>query len=204
MLRLPWDNGAGAGEVDVAGTIDNLQFHDLFLQQPQGPARASLGRLGTSQGNQFGFLLAVKNPSNPRCRPLLATQDSLEAFLRQLLSHPVNHRNAGAQSLDDPAVAPTCTGFRDIGLQQYSRLQQPLRRALAFPYQRFKPFAFLAAQPNNILLYRNLLGSHDRLRRPRCDGIESQNHLHFKLIEAGDWRRSPPTIANWLMTPAEY
>src|SRR6267154_6797985 len=65
--------------------------------------------------------------------------------------------------------------FRDIGLQQYSRLQQPLRRAFAFPYQRFKPFAFLAAQPNNILLYRNLLGSHDCLRRPRCDGIESQN-----------------------------
>src|SRR6267142_6695717 len=79
MLRLSWDNGAGAGEVDIAGTIDNLQFHDLFLQQPQGPARASLGRLGTSQGNQFGFLLAVKNPGNPRCRPLLAAQHGLEA-----------------------------------------------------------------------------------------------------------------------------
>jgi len=91
-----------------------------------------------------------------------------------------------SKALDDPAVTPTCTGFRDIGLQQYSRLQQPLRRACAFPYQRIKLFAFLAAQPNNILLYRNLLGSHDRLRRPRCDGIESQNHHHFKLIEAGD------------------
>src|SRR5467141_72153 len=186
MLRLSWDNGAGAGEVDVAGTIDNPQFHDLFLQQPQGPTRASLGRLGTSQGNQFGFLLAVKNPSNPRCRPLLATQHSLEAFFHQLLSDPVNHRNAGVQSLDDPAVAPTCTGFRDIGLQYYSRLQQPLRRALAFAYPRFTPFAFLAAQPHDILLYRNLLGPPHFLRRPRCDGIESQNPSQFKLIGAGD------------------
>src|SRR5260370_6799552 len=30
----------------------------------QGPACASLGRLGTGQGNQLGLLLAVKNPSN--------------------------------------------------------------------------------------------------------------------------------------------
>src|SRR5712672_1977041 len=151
------------------------EFHNLFLQQPQGPACASLGRFGTSQGNQFSFLLAVKNPRNRWRRPLLATQHSLEAFFHQLLSHPVNHGNAGVQSLDDPAVTPACTGFRDIGLQQYSRLQQPLRRAFAFPYQRFKPFAFLAAQPNNILLYRNLLGSHDYLRRSRCDESESQN-----------------------------
>src|SRR5712691_2966776 len=32
-----------------------------------------------------------------------------------------------------------------------------------------QPLAFLAAQPHDILLYRNLLHSHDRLRRPRCD-----------------------------------
>src|ERR1019366_9015995 len=94
--------------------------------------------LGTSQGNQFGFLLAVKNPRNRRRRPLLAAQHRLEAFLRQLLPHPVNHRCAGVQSLDNPAVTPAFTGFRDIGLQQYSRLQQPLGRALAFPYQRLK------------------------------------------------------------------
>jgi len=49
-----------------------------------------------------------------------------------------------------------------------------------------KAVAFLAAQPNNILLYRNLLGSHHRLRRSRCDRIESQNHSPFKLIEATD------------------
>jgi len=74
--------------------------------------------------------------------------------------------NAGVQSPDDPAVTPAFTGFRDIGLQQYPRLQQPLRWALSFSYQRFELLAFLAAQPHNILLYRNLLRSHDPLRRP--------------------------------------
>jgi hypothetical protein len=163
-----------------------LQFHDLFLQQPQGPARASLGRFGTSQRNQFGFFLAVKNPCNRRCRPLLAAQHSLEAFFHQLLPDPVNHRCAGLQRLDNPVVTPAFTGFRHIGLQQYPRLQQPLRCALAFAYQRFELLTFLTAQPHNILLYRNVLRSHDCLRRIRCDQSESQNSCPCKLIEASD------------------
>src|SRR5882672_11129320 len=149
------------------------EFHDLFLQQPQGPACASLGRFGASQGNQLGFLLAIKNPCNRRRCPLLAAQHSLETFLSQLLPHSVNHGNAGVESLDDPAVTPAFTGFRDIGLQQYSRLQQPLSWALALSYQRLKPLAFLDAQPHDILLYRNFPGSHDRLRRWRCNESES-------------------------------
>src|SRR5882762_2354758 len=141
------------------------EFHNLFLQQPQGPPCTSLGRFGTSQGNQFGFLLAVKNPRNRRRRSLLAAQYRLEAFLHQLLAHPVNHGCAGLQRLDDPAITPPFTGLRDIGLQQYPRLQQALCRALSFPQQRFESLAFLATQPHNIFLYRNLLRSHDRLRR---------------------------------------
>src|SRR5262249_35240358 len=57
----------------VAGTIDNAEFYDLVLQQPQGPACASFGRLGTGQGNQLGLLLAVKNPSNGRHRARLGS-----------------------------------------------------------------------------------------------------------------------------------
>src|SRR5262249_24669444 len=55
----------------VAGTIDNAEFYHPVLQQPQGPACASFGRLGTGQGNQLGLLLAVKNPSNGRHRARL-------------------------------------------------------------------------------------------------------------------------------------
>src|ERR1700674_3813766 len=92
----------------VAGTIDDVELHDLVLQQPQAPARASLGRLGTS-GNQFGFLLAIENPRNGRHRALLAAQYRLKALFHQLLAHPVNHGCASLQSLNDPAVTPSVT-----------------------------------------------------------------------------------------------
>src|SRR5271157_4004381 len=149
----------------VAGAIDDIELHDLVFQQPQGPARASLRRFRTSQGNQFGLLLAVKNPRNRRHRSLLAAQHGIEALFHQLLACPVDHGWAGLQSLRNLAVTPSIPTFRDIGLEQYPRLQQPLRGALPFPNQRFKPFAFLATQPHHIFLYRNLLCSHDRLRR---------------------------------------
>src|SRR5262249_32384213 len=97
----------------VAGTIDNAEFYDLVLQQPQGPACSSLGRLGTGQGNQLGLLLAVKNPSNARHRARLAAQHGLEAFFHQLFAHPINHGWAGFQSFDDPVVAPPFASFRD-------------------------------------------------------------------------------------------
>src|SRR6516225_7305352 len=56
----------------VAGTIDNAEFYDLVLQQPQRPARPSLRRFGTSQGDQLGLFLAVENARHRRCRALFA------------------------------------------------------------------------------------------------------------------------------------
>ena len=44
---------------------------------------AALGRFGTSQGNQLGFLLAIENFGNGRRRSWLATRHSLEAFFHQ-------------------------------------------------------------------------------------------------------------------------
>src|SRR5580693_3715466 len=70
-----------------------------------------------------------------------------------------------SKGLDDPAVAPAFAGLRDIGLQQNARLQQPLRRALSFADQRLQMLAFPRAQPHHILLYRNVLSRHARLRR---------------------------------------
>src|SRR5262249_20182013 len=72
----------------VAGTIDNAEFYHLVLQQPQGPACASLGRLGTGQGDQLGLLLAVKNPSNGRHRARLAAQHGLEGLLPPVVCAP--------------------------------------------------------------------------------------------------------------------
>src|SRR5437879_7995468 len=122
--------------------------------------------------------LASLSPSKIRATAGIARglrlNTAFEAFFHQLFAHPVNHGWAGFQSFDDPVVAPPFASFRDIGLQQDPRLQYPARRALSFPNQRFKPFAFLAAQPHNILLYRNLLRSHDCL--PRQSLATKANH----------------------------
>ena len=73
---------------------------------------------------------------------------------------------------------------RDIGLQQNARLQQPLRPPLSFADQRLQMLAFLRAQPRHILLYRDVLASHARLRRSNRNQSESSNP--FELVEAGD------------------
>ena len=109
----------------------------LREQLAQGPAWASLGRLGTGQGSQLGLFLAVENLRNGWHRARLAAQHRLEAVLHQLLARPVNDGWAGFQSFDDPAVAPPFAAFRDISLQQNPRFQYPSRRDLSFPDQRF-------------------------------------------------------------------
>ena len=62
--------------------------------------------------------------------PLITCSLALAStFLHQLLARSVNHGWAGLQSFDDPVDA------------------QPFA---ALPDQRFKPFAFLAAQPHTV------------------------------------------------------
>src|ERR1700732_1971037 len=87
---------------------------------------------------------------------------NLQPFSALRSFEQAHHGRAGLQGPYDPAVAPARAAFRDIGFQQYPRLQQPSRRALSLPKQRLKLFALLAAQPHNVLLYRNVLRSHDR------------------------------------------
>src|SRR3984893_14849690 len=146
----------------VAGTIHNVEFHDLVLQQPQGPTRASLRGFGARQCDQSSFLLTVKNSRHRRPRPLLAAQNGLKALLNQLLACPIHRCSAGLQRLDDPAVAPSFASIRNVGLQQYPRLHQPLCRAFAFADHLVELLALVLAQPHHILLYRNRLASHDR------------------------------------------
>src|ERR1700730_16501439 len=102
------------------------------------------------------------SPRHRRPRPLLAAQNGLKALLNQLLACPIHRCSAGLQRLDDPAVAPSFASIRNVGLQQYPRLHQPLGRAFAFADHLVELLALVLAQPHHILLYRNRLASHDR------------------------------------------
>jgi len=117
----------------------------LFSNNRKVQRARPLGRLGTGQGNQLGLLLAVKNPSNGRHRAAACGSTRPRSLLPPVVCAPGKPWMAGFQSFDDPLVAPPFASFRDIGLQQDPRLEYPARRALSFPNQGFKPFAFLAA-----------------------------------------------------------
>src|SRR6266516_1236992 len=63
-------------------------------------------------------LLENKPASPVACGSTRPRQPSSTSWL----AYPVNHGCTGLQSLDDQAVTPAFTGFRDICLQQYPRL----------------------------------------------------------------------------------
>ena len=127
--------------------------------------------------------LASFSPSNirgtagaTRCFRLSAAS---KPSLHKLLANPVNHRWAGFQGLNDPAVAPGFAGVRNIGLQQYPRFHQLPGWAFPLPQHHLEPLALFAAQPHDIFLYRNLLRSHDRLLRPRRRGKRITKSFQF-------------------------
>jgi hypothetical protein len=72
----------------------------------------------------------------------------------------------------------------DIGFQQDPRLQQPLRRALSLPDQRFELFVLLGTQSHHISFYRNLLAAMIPSAVNNDDKSESPNP--FEMVEAGD------------------
>ena len=115
---------------------------DRIINGGRLEATRAVGRFGTRQGDQLGFLLAVKDRRHRRCRALLAAQHRLKALFHPLLAHPVDHRNTGIQSIDDLAVAPPLAGRRNICFQQDASFQEPPRRTFSFPYQAFQPLVF--------------------------------------------------------------
>src|ERR1700730_14190202 len=64
----------------VAGSVNDLQFHDLLFQQLQRPPLATLRRFGTGQGNQLRFGDTVKDAWSGRGWRMLADEHGIEAF----------------------------------------------------------------------------------------------------------------------------
>ena len=138
---------------------------------------------GLEQASAINLVpFSPQNPCNRRCRPLLAAQHSLEAFFHELLPDPVNHRCAALiirLSLQ-PSPASDTSAFNNIrAFSSRCAALLPLRIS-ASSCSRSSPLS------RNILLYRNVLNSHDCLRRIRCDQSESKNSCPCKLFEASD------------------
>jgi hypothetical protein len=85
--------------------------------------------------------------------------------------------------IDGRVAAPPFAGFRDVRLQQDSRLQQAPRQVVPFPDKCLMERMFAAARPHDVFLYGNFLRSHDRFRR--LGRAESYSSNPFNFVEAG-------------------
>jgi hypothetical protein len=87
----------------------------------------------------------------------------------------VNHGCTGLQGLDDPAVTSAFTGFRDIGLQQYPRLQQRLRRALSRKIEGKRRIVDHGGCgfPHASCIIRASDSAYCRVRSSRVSGVEA-------------------------------
>jgi hypothetical protein len=145
----------------VAGSVNDLQFHDLLFQQLQRPPLATLRRFGTGQGNQLRFGGAVKDARSGRGWGMLADKHGIEAFFHQLLAGPSNGVDAGIEGGGDFAVPPSFASLRGISLQQNACLGQLPGRVLTGTYQRVEPFPLLIAEFHHVSLLGNLFRGHE-------------------------------------------
>jgi len=97
------------------GTIDNLQFHDLFLQQPQVQTRRPLGGLEQARASVWLPSRRQKSRATP-VSPAAAAQHQPRSLPPPVAFAPGNHMETlVSKALMIRLSAPACTGFRDIG-----------------------------------------------------------------------------------------
>ena len=114
------------------------------------------GRLGTSESNQPGFLLAIENTGNRGTFPWFAAQDRFKTFLDQALPGPMDGRGAGVEGFRDVTVAPTLADTGNISLEQNPRLQGKAGCVGPFMDDRLKRLAFFGTQPDDVFPDRGI------------------------------------------------
>jgi len=159
----------------IAGTLNDVQLHDLSSSSRSVHFARPRGGAETGQGDQ----LASFSPSKIRALAEVARCCASAAAsnpLPPIIGASGTPCEAGFQRLHDLAVAPSFTRAGRIGLQQDTRLHQKLRGALAGADQFMQMPAFVAGQFHDVLFYAYLFGSHESppVIDPG-DGLTNQN-----------------------------
>jgi hypothetical protein len=115
--------------------------------------------------------------------PLLAAQHGFEALFHKLLAHPVNHGHAGFESLDDPAVTPPFTSFRDTfnNIRAFSS-----RCAGLFPFRISVSSRSRSSPPSLTTYFFTEISFAAMIASLASSGDESESPNPFKLVEASD------------------
>jgi hypothetical protein len=143
----------------VAGTLDDAQFHDLFLQETEGPLRVSAWRFGAGERDQPGLFLAIEDAGDGWPLALLALEYRVETLFDQPLPRSVDRREAGTEGRHDTFVPPTLASLGNIGSEQDLGLQDLTGGMRAFVDDRLRCLTFFCAQPDDVFPALDL--SHD-------------------------------------------
>jgi hypothetical protein len=135
----------------VAGTLDDAQFHDLFLQETERPLRVTGWRFGAGECDQPGLFLTVEDAADGRPLALFALEYRVKTLFDQPLPRPVNGREAGIEGRHDTFVIPALTSVGNIGLEQDSRLQDLSGGVRTLVDDRFERLTFFQTQSDNVL-----------------------------------------------------
>jgi hypothetical protein len=131
----------------AAGT-HQVECDQLLRQQAQRPGRASLRCLAAREGDEPGFLRAVKGawlPAGGRW----AGQGRIQPGLDEPLAQPLEGGHPDLERCSALLVRPVRT--IDLGLQQHP-CPQRLVPGYARPHdQRLEGVAFLVGQPHDVL-----------------------------------------------------
>ena len=132
--------------------IDDLEFHYLVRQKPQGPSLAPLRWLGARQRRQSRLLFTVENRLDGWRLALLASENGVKSLLDQPAAHLIDHADIGLPRVGNPFIRPTFAQGTRIRLQQNPRLQHGARRRLALVGQVLKMVPFFRRQIDYISL----------------------------------------------------
>ena len=145
----------------VLPIVLSLARSTIFSSTTAIASSCGVHRLRPLGGLEQARAISLASASPSKMRGLAEDQRRLEPFLHQSLAGPGNRGDSGIQRTGDLAGTPALAGFRGIGLEQDTRLQQLACTVFAATDQRAEPFALLVAELHDILLYGGLFRGHD-------------------------------------------
>ena len=138
-----------------ADAVHYLAFHQPVCQQLQRPGGPALRRLGTGQGNQLGFIMAVQL-LGAAVQLLLAPQGPLQTLLHTAAAHPF-HR--GGSHLEGPGyllVLHGPVGLVLIAEQQDAGVGLPVSRRPSPGHQPLQFLLLLLSQRHTVFLHHHI------------------------------------------------
>jgi hypothetical protein len=140
----------------VTDRLDDLEFHNVFREQPQRPATIPGRRFSQPSGDDFRFRFAIQKGRCRRCLTLHALQRQLKPIHHKSLADIFDRLNAAAIRLANSFVRPS-RSIR-IRLQQDLSTTNLLRGSLQFLDELLANPTLRIGQSKDIfLVHQNLL-----------------------------------------------